>query len=108
LSVDHRGITRPRSAHTRLAEPIPTPHDGHELVKVSGRRDNGEMVALLLCMSCSRTVRRLALCGARTKRGTPCKVYVRDDLGFTRCWSHGEGAGHTSTPRRASREELSA
>jgi hypothetical protein len=74
-------------------------HAGHELVKVSGRRDSGEMVGLLLCMTCSRAVRRLALCGARTKLGRPCRVFVRDDLGYTRCWSHGEGAGRTNRPR---------
>jgi hypothetical protein len=74
-------------------------HDGHEVVTVSGRRDSGEIIGLLLCMTCSRVVRRLALCGAPTKRGAPCRVYVRDDLGFRRCWSHGDGAGRTSTPR---------
>ncbi len=75
-------------------------HAGHEIVKVSGRRDSGEMLGALLCMTCSRTVRRLALCGARTKSGGTCGVFIRDDLGFTTCWSHGEGAGATSTPRR--------
>jgi hypothetical protein len=76
-----------------------TAHAGHELVKVSGRRESGEMVGLLLCMTCSRTVRRLALCGARTKQEQPCRVFVRDDLGYARCWSHGEGAGRTNRPR---------
>ena len=80
-----------------------TAHDGHELVKLSGRRDSGEMVGLLACMDCSRTVRRLALCGAPTKNGGPCRVFVRDDLGHARCWSHGEGAGRTNRPRRMRR-----
>lgn len=74
-------------------------HPGHELVRVSGRRDSGEMVGLLLCMTCSRIVRELQLCRAKTQRGTPCRAFIRDDLGHTTCWSHGEGAGATSTPR---------
>ncbi len=82
-------------------------HAGHELVKLSGRRESGEMLGLLVCLDCARTVRRLALCGAPTKRGTACRVFIRDDLGYTRCWSHGEGRPslrdpRTSTPRRAS------
>ncbi len=64
--------------------------------------ERGEMLALLVCLDCARTVRRLALCGAPTKRGTACRVFIRDDLGYSRCWSHGEGAGRTNTPRRAS------
>ena len=85
------------------APPVTAHAADHELVKVSGRRESGEMVGLLLCLTCSRTVRRLALCGAPTRAGGLCRVFIRDDLGYSRCWSHGEGAGVTSTPRRVGR-----
>jgi hypothetical protein len=39
-------------------------------------------------------------CGQPTKNGTPCRSFVRTDLGYATCWSHGEGRGRTSTPRR--------
>ena len=45
----------------------------------------------------------LRVCGEATKAGRPCRVPIREDLGYTRCWSHGEGAGRTSTPRRMRR-----
>jgi hypothetical protein len=54
-----------------------TVHAGHEVIRVSGRRESGETVGLLICMACSRTVRRLALCGAKTQRGTPCRAFPR-------------------------------
>ncbi len=73
----------------------------HELVTVSGRGDDGEVIGALVCLACARIVQRLPLCGARTKRGSLCRSLVRDDLGYTRCRSHGEGAGRTSTPRGA-------
>ena len=80
------------------------PHVGHELVGLNGRRHPGRaMVGYLVCLDCAAIVRPLRACGRPTKRGTACCVPVREDLGNAECWSHGEGRGRTSTPRRIGR-----
>jgi len=48
-------------------------------------------------------IRPLRRCGRPTRDGSLCRVFVRDDLGHEHCWSHGEGKGRTSTPRRMRR-----
>jgi hypothetical protein len=61
------------------------------------------MVGRLVCLTCEAIVRPLRVCGEPTKAGKPCRVPIREDLGYTACWSHGQGAGRTSTPRRLRR-----
>jgi hypothetical protein len=75
-------------------------HDGHESVAATGQGLTGQMYGFLVCNACTVVLRRLKLCLAPTKSGAPCRVTVRDDLGYERRWSHGEGKGRTSTPRR--------
>ena len=74
-------------------------HDGHDLVALTGRVRVETIVGYLACATCSVILRPLRVCGARTKAGAPCRVPIREDLGFASCWSHGEGKGRTSTPR---------
>jgi len=75
------------------------PHAGHELVNLTAHRQPGGAVGRRVCLDCDAVIGPLVLCGAPTRAGEPCRVTVRTDLGYTRCWSHGEGAGATSTPR---------
>ena len=81
----------------------PESHDGHEIIAASGRRQNGEMVGWLACVDCQAILQPVPICGQPTLKGRPCRTPIRTDLGYDRCWSHGEGAGRTSTPRRARR-----
>ncbi len=76
-------------------------HDGHDLVALTGRVRVETIVGYLACAACSVILRPLRVCGAPTKAGTPCRVPIREDLGYTSCWSHGEGKGRTNVPRRA-------
>ncbi len=77
------------------------PHDGHELAALTGRRHPDRvMIGYLACLDCGVLIRQLRVCGHPTKRGTPCRASIREDLGYSACWSHGEGAGRTNTPRR--------
>ena len=79
-------------------------HAGHALAAMSGRvHPERALVGRLVCATCDVVVGRLVICGAHTKAGRPCRTPIRDDLGFTECWSHGEGKGRTSTPRRMGR-----
>jgi hypothetical protein len=66
-------------------------HIGHEVVTVRGRRQTGAPIAFAVCVDCQAIDRLLALCGAPTRSGEPCRVVVRDDLGFSRCWNHRTG-----------------
>jgi len=75
-------------------------HDGHETVTATGQGLTGRMLGYLVCNDCTVIVQRLTLCLTPTKRGAPCRVAVREDLGYEKWWSHGEGRGRTSTPRR--------
>jgi hypothetical protein len=75
-------------------------HDGHELVAATGRGGSGQAVGWLVCGTCVAIVQPLPICGRPTKLGRPCRVPIRLDLGYRSCWSHGEGRGRTSTPRR--------
>lgn len=73
-------------------------HDGHDLAGLRIVRQAGP-IGRLVCLDCDVVLGPLALCGQPTKKGRPCTVAVRADLGHVACWSHGEGAGRTSTPR---------
>jgi hypothetical protein len=75
-------------------------HSGHDLVNLKARRRTGDVIGRRACLTCDLILGPLVLCGRPTKLGRPCRVAVRIDLGHTRCWSHGEGRGRTSTPRR--------
>ena len=76
-------------------------HEGHELAGMTGRvHPERAMVGRLVCLTCEAILRPLRLCGEPTKAGRPCRVPIRDDLGYAECWSHGAGRGRTSTPRR--------
>jgi hypothetical protein len=77
-------------------------HGGHELIAASGRRRSGVLVGYLICTECQVVVGPLPLCGLPTLRGKACRTPIHTDLGYITCWSHGEGRGRTSTPRRAS------
>jgi hypothetical protein len=85
-----------------MAPPI-TPHEGHTVLAVTGMLAPNARLGYLACLTCAALLRPLRRCGARTKDDGLCRVFVRDDLGHERCWSHGEGAGRTSTPRRMRR-----
>jgi hypothetical protein len=78
----------------------PPDHDGHEIVHATGQGLTGQMLGFLVCNTCTVLVDRLTLCLTPAKRGAPSQVTVRTDLGYSKCWSHGEGAGRTNTPRR--------
>ena len=80
------------------------PHADHDLVALTGRRHpERTMVGYLTCLDCGVLVRPLRVCGQRTRAGMPRRVPIREDLGYRECWSHGEGRGRTSTPRRGGR-----
>ena len=85
--------------------PAPSdPHAGHQLAALTGRRHPGRtMVSYLACVDCAVLVRPLRVCGQPTRAGRPCRTPIREDLGYAECWSHGEGRGRTSTPRRGER-----
>lgn len=86
---------------TRHDDRIVASHDGHEIIAASGRRRNGEMVGWLTCADCQVILQPVPICGQPTLKGRPCRSPIRTDLGYDRCWSHGEGRGRTSTPRRS-------
>ena len=76
-------------------------HASHELVALTGRRHpDRQVIGFLACLDCASILRPLRVCGQPTKKGRPCRVSVREDLGYSRCWSHGEGRGRTNAPRR--------
>jgi signal transduction protein with GAF and PtsI domain len=76
-------------------------HAGHQIAGLTGRvHPERTMVGRLVCLDCEAIIRPLRLCGEMTKAGKPCHVPIREDLGYESCWSHGEGRGRTSTPRR--------
>jgi hypothetical protein len=58
------------------------------------------MIGWLACVDCAAIVGPLPVCGARTKKGRPCRTPIRTELGYSSSWSHGEGAGHTNTSKR--------
>ena len=58
------------------------------------------MVGRLVCLDCDVVLGPLRICGQLTRAGRPCRTPIREDLGYRECWSHGEGRGRTSTPRR--------
>jgi len=78
----------------------PAGHEGCDIANLIADRSVG-LVGRKVCLSCDVVLSPLVLCGQPTRAGHPCRVPVRADLGYARCWSHGEGAGRTSTPRRA-------
>ena len=86
-----------KTSHTA---PDSCAHDGHDLVALTGRVRLETIVGYLACATCSIILRPLRVCGARTKAGAPCRVPIREDLGYSSCWSHGEGKGRMSTPRK--------
>ena len=75
-------------------------HEGHDVANLAARRDRDDVVGRRVCLDCDVVLGPLVLCGRRTKADRPCRVAIRTDLGHTTCWSHGEGRGRTSTPRR--------
>ncbi len=80
------------------------PHADHQLAALTGRlHPDRTTVGRLVCLTCEAILRPLRLCGRPTKRGTACRVPIREDLGYSECWSHGEGAGRTNRPRRMRR-----
>jgi hypothetical protein len=78
-------------------------HRGHDLVNLKARRRTGDVIGRRACLTCDLILGPLVLCGRPTKLGWPRQVTVRIDFGHTRCRSHGEGRGRTSTPRRLRR-----
>ena len=94
-----------------MSAPIPRHTDGvgsgahydHRLAALTGMVDAEVRVGYLACLTCAVLLRPLRRCAQPTRAGALCRVFVRDDLGHERCWSHGEGAGQTSTPRRMRR-----
>ena len=78
-------------------------HEGHAVLGLTGLLDSETRVGYLACLTCAELLRPLRRCGRPTRDGGLCRVFVRDDLGQDRCWSHGEGRGRTSTPRRMRR-----
>lgn len=78
-------------------------HDGHDVANLSSRRGENEPVGRRVCLDCDVVLGPLVPCGQPTLKGRPCRVSVRTDLGHAACWSHGEGQGRTSTPRRLRR-----
>jgi hypothetical protein len=87
------------TAVARLNEPNSGAHAGHQLTGLVGLIDPETRVGYLACLTGSALLGLLRRCAQPTREGTPCRAFVRDDLGHDRCWSHGEGAGRTSTPR---------
>ena len=85
----------------RRNAPDPGAHAGHQLTGLTGLIDSETRVGYLACLTCSALLRPLRWCAQPTRAGTLCRVFVREDLGHARCWSHGEGAGATNVPRRA-------
>jgi hypothetical protein len=75
-------------------------HAGHELLVATGRRRSGQIVGWLACVDCMAIVGPVPVCGETTLSGRPCRTLIRADLGYTSCWSHGDGRGRTNTPRR--------
>jgi len=73
-------------------------HDVHDIANLTSLSHQGGPVGRRVCLDCDVVLGPLVLCGQRTKAGKPCRVAVRP--GFTTCWSHGDGRGGTSTPRR--------
>jgi hypothetical protein len=64
------------------------PHAGHDVASLTSARREGGPVGRRVCLDCDRILGPVVLCGQPTKRGYPCRVPVRTDLGFERCWSH--------------------
>ncbi len=85
-----------------IAPPL-APHEGHAVLGLTGLLNSETRVGFLACMTCATLIRPLRRCGRPTRDGGLCRVFVRDDLGHDRCWSHGAGRGRTSTPRRMRR-----
>lgn len=73
-------------------------HERHDVANLTTVRPDGG-VGRRVCLDCERVLGPLKLCESKTRRGKPCRVPVRTDLGHRVCWSHGEGRGRTSTPR---------
>jgi hypothetical protein len=73
-------------------------HEGHDIASLRLVRPDGT-VGRLVCLDCDAVLGPLTFYGYPTKRGTRCRTVVRNDLGHRACWSHGEGAGRTNTPR---------
>lgn len=78
-------------------------YEGHAVLGVTGLLDLETRVGYLACLTCAALIRPLRRCGRPTRDGALCRVFVRDDLGHDRCWSHGEGRGRTSTLRQIGR-----
>jgi hypothetical protein len=78
------------------------PHAGHDIANLTSERHEGGPVGRRVCVDCDVVLEALALCGRATKRGRPCRVPVRTDLGHTSCRAHGDGRGRGrgGTPRR--------
>jgi len=83
--------------------PRVAPHEGHAVLGVTGLLNSETRVGYLACLTCGQLIRPLRRCAQPTRDGSLCRVFVRDDLGHERCWSHGDGRGRTSTPRRMGR-----
>ncbi len=83
-----------------MTTPPLAPHAGHRLAGLTGLIAPETRVGYLACLTCDALLRPLQRCGQPTRDGRLCRVFVHDELGHERCWSHGEGAGRSSTPRR--------
>ena len=75
------------------------PHACHDVAALTSERHRGGPVGRRVCLDCDIVVGVLTLCGRPTKRGRPCRVPVRPDLGHTSCRSHAEGREPTGRPR---------
>jgi hypothetical protein len=76
-------------------------HQGHDIAHLTSRRGETAL-GRVVCLDCEQVIGPLMLCGARTRRGGPCRVPVRIDLGYETCMAHAEGRDRTNQPRRRS------
>ena len=75
-------------------------HAGHDVANLASERHAGGPVGRRVCLTCDVVLEALVLCGRATKRGRPCRLPVRTDLGHTSCPSDAEGRTRTGAPRQ--------
>ena len=91
------GGRKPGQPHER------DPHAGHDVANLTSERHTGGPAGRRICLTCDIVLEALVLCGQATKRGRPCRVPVRTDLGHTTCRAHAESRGRPRLGLRDSR-----
>jgi len=71
---------------------VKTPHEGdehahHDVANLTSQH-GGTGVGRRVCLTCEAVVGELVLCNRPTKKGRPCRVPVRPDLGYSVCTMH--------------------